>query len=223
MGSNFQPSFILKVFPSLLRYVHMTILLAVIGMIIGLFVAVVITLIRTYKIKVLYEITTVYISFFRGTPLLVQLFLLYYGLPQIFPVFKNLNSFSAAFIGLSLNSSAYLTEAIRGAIASIEKGQMEACLSLGMNYFQGMKRIILPQAARVALPSIGNIFVDLIKGSSLAFTLGVTEILARAQMNAANNYRFFESYMAVALLYWIIVIILNRSQLVLEKKLNKGF
>jgi amino acid ABC transporter membrane protein, PAAT family (TC 3.A.1.3.-) len=223
MGSKFDASVIVEVIPSLIKYIHVTIGIAAIAMVFGLVLSIVMTLVRIYKIRVLYEFTTVYISFFRGTPLLVQLFLLYYGLPQIFPVFKNMTSFTAAYIGLSLNCSAYLTEIIRGAISSVDKGQMEAALSVGMSHLQGMRRIILPQAARVALPGIGNTFVDLIKGSSLAFTLGVTEIMARAQMNAASNYRFFESYMAVALLYWGTVVLLNRGQALLEKKLNKAY
>lgn len=107
---------------------------------------------------------------------------------------------------------------------SIDKGQMEASLSLGMTEFQAMKRIILPpQATRVAIPSLGNSFIDLLKSSSLAFTVGVAEILSKAQMNAASSYRFFENYLAVALIYWLIVEVFNFMQKILERKMGKAY
>ena len=192
-------------------------------MIIGLIIALILVAISTYKIKILSPLSKIYISFFRGTPLLVQLFLLYYGLPQIIPVFKNINAYTATIIGLSMNSSAYMVETLRGAISSVDKGQMEAALSIGMTHWQGMKRIVLPQAARVAIPSLGNTFVDLLKSSSLAFTLGVAEILAQAQMSAAASYKFFENYLAVALIYWLIVIFFNYIQRILENKMSHAY
>lgn len=197
-----------------------TISLAVIAMIIGLIIGILIAVIRMFNIPVLNQLCRIYISFFRGTPLLVQLFLLYFGLPEIFPVLKDINAYTAAFIGLGLNSSSYIAEVMRGAISAIDKGQMEACLAMGMTKMQGLKRVVFPQAVRVAIPSLGNIFIDNIKSSSLAFTLGVTEMLAKAQMFAASNYRFFESYIAVAVMYWILITIFNKIQFIVERKLS---
>lgn len=213
----------MDLFPLLLKYLDVTITMAVISMLIALVLSLVIALIRTYKIRVLYSLSSVYVSFFRGTPLLVQLFLLYYGVPQIFPIFKSMNAYTAAVIGLSLNASAYMAEIIRGSILSVDKGQMEAALSVGMTSLQGMKNIVLPQAARTAIPSLANSFIDLLKGSSLAFTLGVAEIMAKAQMEAAGSYKFFETYLAVAIIYWGIVIVFSYLQKKLENKMNQAY
>lgn len=223
MKSNFDPMFMIEVFPRILKYVYITLSIAMISMVIGLALGTLLALIRTYKVKGLNSLVKVYISFFRGTPLLVQLFLLYFGLPQIIPKLAAMNAYTAAFIGLSLNSSAYMSEIIRGAISAIDKGQMEACLSVGMTNWQGMRRIILPQAARVAIPTLGNTFISLLKESSLAFTLGVSEMLAQAKMAAAATYRVFESYMMVALMYWVITIGFSYIQGRIEARINKAY
>jgi len=223
MKPDFDMTYMLQTFPMLGKYIYLTVSLAVISMIIGLIIALVLVAISTYKIKVLSPLSKVYVSFFRGTPLLVQLFLLYYGLPQVIPIFKSLNAYTATIIGLSMNGSAYMVETLRGAIGSVDKGQMEASLSLGMTHFQGMKWVVLPQAARVAIPSLGNTFVDLLKSSSLAFTLGVAEILAQAQMSAAASYKFFENYAAVAIIYWLIILAFNHMQRMLENKMSNAY
>lgn len=223
MKPDFDINYMMQTFPLLGKYAYLTVSLAVISMIIGLIIALILVAISTYNVKILSPLSKIYISFFRGTPLLVQLFLLYYGLPQIFPIFKSMNAYTATIIGLSMNSSAYMVETLRGAISSIDKGQMEAALSIGMSHWQGMKRIVLPQAARVAIPSLGNTFVDLLKSSSLAFTLGVAEILAQAQMSAAASYKFFENYLAVALIYWLIVIFFSYIQRMLENKMSHAY
>lgn len=220
---SFDPAFVLEVLPKIIQYIHVTLGIAMISMGIGLFLGTTLALIRIYRVRNLYPLTEVYISFFRGTPLLVQLFLLYYGIPQIIPWFAAMNAYTAAFIGLSLNSAAYMAEIIRGAINGIDKGQMEACLSVGMTRGQAMRRIILPQAARLAIPSLGNTFTGLLKESSLAFTLGVSEILAQAKMSSAATYKFFESYLAVALIYWIITLCFSRLQVKLERGLNRAY
>jgi putative amino-acid transport system permease protein len=223
MNPDFDIAYMTQVLPMLSKYIYLTVSLAVISMAAGLAIALLLLAVSTYKVKFLNGLSKLYISFFRGTPLLVQLFLLYYGLPQIMPVFKDVSAFYAAIIGLSMNGSAYMVEILRGAVSSVDKGQMEAALSSGMTHLQGMRRIVLPQAFRVAVPSLGNTFVDLLKSSSLAFTLGVAEILAQAQMSAAATYRFFESYLAVALVYWGIVVFFNSIQKLLEKKLGHAY
>lgn len=219
----FDLQYTMELFPLLIKYVHITISIALLSMIVGLVLALILAVIRIYNVKILYPISRLYISFFRGTPLLVQLFLLYYGIPQVLPFFRELNAYSAAVIGLSLNGSAYMAEIIRASISSVDKGQMEASLSVGMTQWQGMRRIVFPQAARVAVPSLGNTFIDLVKGSSLAFIMGVAEILAKAQMSAAANYRFFESYLVVALIYWAIITFFNYLQKILEVRLGKAY
>jgi putative amino-acid transport system permease protein len=219
----FDPSYVVELLPLLLKYLHVTISIAIVSMVLGLILALILAVIRIYRVKILFPLSKLFISYFRGTPLIVQLFLLYYGVPQIIPIFKDLTSYNAAVLGLSLNASAYMAEIIRAAISSVDKGQMEACLSVGMTPWQGMRRIIFPQAARVAVPSLGNTFVDLVKGSSLAFTMGVAEIMAKSQMSAAANYKFFESYLAVSLVYWAIIVFFNHLQKLIENRLNKAY
>ena len=221
MGFDF--NYMLELMPILLKYLGTTMEMASLGLIFSLILAVILANIRVFHLPVLDQLSQLYISFFRGTPLLVQLFLLYYGLPQIFPIMVGIDAFSAAVIGLTLHFAAYMAETIRAAIIGIDRSQMEASLSVGMTNTQAMRRIILPQAARVALPSLMNYFIDMIKSTSLAFTLGVPEIMAKAQMEAASSFRYFEAFLAVALIYWGVVVILTRVQTWAETKLNKAY
>lgn len=221
--SSFDVNYMLELFPILVKYLGITLEMSLIGFVIALVLSVLLALVRVFKVKGLDAVVVVYISFFRGTPLLVQLFLLYYGLPQVFPIFVGMDAFTAAVVGLSLHFSAYMAESIRGAILGIDKNQMEASLSVGMTEIQAMRRIILPQAARVATPSLMNYFIDMIKSTSLAFTLGVAEIMAKAQMEASSSFKFFEAFLAVALIYWLVVIFFTRIQTVLEVRLNKAY
>jgi putative amino-acid transport system permease protein len=221
--NSFDLDYTLGIFPILLKYIDITLSMALISGAIALSIAILIAIVKTFAIKGLTQIFNVYISFFRGTPLLVQLFLLYYGLPQIFPIFSSLDAYTASIIGLSLHFSAYMAEAIRGAIASIDKGQFEAAESLGMSKLQSFRHIILPQAFRVAIPSLMNNFIDLLKSTSLAFTLGVPEIMAKAQLEASSSFKYFESFLAVAIVYWVIVLIFEYFQKKYEKSLNKAF
>ncbi|HIF5543973.1 TPA: amino acid ABC transporter permease [Vibrio parahaemolyticus] len=221
MGFDF--NYMLELLPILLKYLGTTMEMATWGLVFSLILAVILANICVFKLPVLDQLSQLYISFFRGTPLLVQLFLLYYGLPQIFPVMVGIDAFSAAVIGLTLHFAAYMAESIRAAIIGIDRSQMEASLSVGMTTPQAMRRVILPQATRVALPSLMNYFIDMIKSTSLAFTLGVAEIMAKAQMEASSSFRFFEAFLAVALIYWGVVVILTRVQIWAEAKLNKAY
>ncbi|WP_407333421.1 amino acid ABC transporter permease [Enterovibrio sp. 27052020O] len=221
--NGFDFDYMLALFPILIKYLGITLEMSLIGFAIALVLSVFLALVRVFRVNVLNAIVVVYISFFRGTPLLVQLFLLYYGLPQVFPIFVGMDAFTAAVIGLSLHFSAYMAESIRAAIVGIDKNQMEASLSVGMTELQAMRRIILPQASRVATPSLMNYFIDMIKSTSLAFTLGVAEIMAKAQMEASSSFKFFEAFLAVALIYWLVVIFFTQIQSMLEVRLNKAY
>lgn len=223
MQSSFDLQYIIELMPILLKYLGVTMEMALWGFLFALIIALTLALVRVFKIAVIQHVASLYISFFRGTPLLVQLFLLYYGFPQFMPIFVGMDAFTAAIIGLSLHFSAYMAESMRAAILGIDKSQMEACLSIGMTRLQAMKRIILPQASRVATPSLMNYFIDMIKSTSLAFTLGVAEIMAKAQMEASSSFKFFESFLAVAVIYWVVVIFFTRIQHLLEYKLNKAY
>ncbi|SIO22887.1 amino acid ABC transporter permease [Salinivibrio sp. ES.052] len=219
----FDFDYMASLFPLLLRYLGITMEMAILGLIFALALAVAIALIRVFRVPVLNGLAQVFISFFRGTPLLVQLFLLYYGLPQVIPSLVGMEAFTAAVIGISLHFSSYMAESIRAAITGVDRSQMEASLAVGMTTRQAMQRIILPQAVRIALPSLMNYFIDMIKATSLAFTLGVAEIMAQAQMEASSSFKFFEAYLAVALIYWAVVVALTRVQYWAEAHLNKAY
>lgn len=220
---NFDFEYMLGLMPILFKYLGTTMELSCWGMLFSVILSVILANVRIFKIPVLNQLCQLYISFFRGTPLLVQLFLLYYGLPQIFPFLIGLDAFSATILGLTLHFAAYMAETIRAAIMSVDRSQMEASLSVGMTTSQSMRRIILPQASRIALPSLMNYFIDMIKSTSLAFTLGVAEIMAKAQMEASSTFKFFEAFLAVALIYWGLVVILTQVQTWAESKLNKAY
>jgi L-cystine transport system permease protein len=195
-----------------------TIPLTIISFIIGIILAVLTALGRISQVKLFQAIARVYVSAIRGTPLLVQLFIIFYGLPNIG---VTLNPFISAVIGFSLSVGAYASEIIRAAIISIPKGQWEAGYSIGMTYTQALKRIILPQAARVSIPPLSNTFISLVKDTSLASLVLVTEMFRRAQEIASTNYEFLLVYTEAALVYWVICFFLSVLQGYLEKKLDR--
>lgn len=204
--------------PVVLAYVPLTIGMAVAAMLGALVIAGVLAVIRVLRIPVAHQAAGVFISFFRGTPLLVQLFLFYYGLPQAIPAFVRIDGVTAAVLGLTLHFSAYMAESLRGAITGVSRDQWEAARAVGMTEGQTMRRIILPQAARVFAPTMVNYFVDILKSTSLAFTLGVTEMMGAAQKEAAGSFRYLESFLVVACLYWVMVEALARVQAWLERR-----
>lgn len=209
--------------PVLLGYVPLTLGMAATGMVLALILGSLLAVERVIRVPVLDTLVMLFISFFRGTPLLVQLFLFYYGLPQVLAFLTQINGVTAAIMGLTLHFSAYMAESIRAAIIGVDRSQWEASQSIGMTQGQMMRRIILPQAARVAAPTLVNYFIDMIKSTSLAFTLGVTEMMGATQKEAAGSFLYFEAFLVVAILYWIIVEALSQVQKILEKRLNRAF
>ena len=209
--------------PVLLGYVPLTLAMAGAAMILALVLASLLAVERVIRVPFLDPLVMLFISFFRGTPLLVQLFLFYYGLPQVLSVLTQINGVTAAIMGLTLHFSAYMAESIRAAIVGVDRSQWEAAQSIGMTQGQMMRRIVLPQAARVAAPTLVNYFVDMIKSTSLAFTLGVTEMMGATQKEAAGSFLYFEAFLVVAILYWIIVETLSQGQKLLETRLNRAF
>ncbi len=161
--------------------------------------------------------------FFRGTPLMAQLFCFYFGvLPLSNKLALRVSSFGAALIILSLCSAAYMAESLRAAISSIHIGQMEAAQSIGMTYMQAMFRIILPQAIRVAIPTLFGTFINIVKDTSLVFAIGVKEMMAVAQLEGASGYRYLEAYVCVLLVYWALTSVLGFIQKKIEIKLGKS-
>ncbi|WP_409071317.1 amino acid ABC transporter permease [Halomonas sp. DWK9] len=209
--------------PVLLSYLPLTLQMASIAMVLALMIACLLAVVRVLKIPVLNGAALLFISFFRGTPLLVQLFLFYYGLPQLINALISINGVTAAVLGLTLHFSAYMAESIRAAIVGIDRSQTEAALSIGMTQSQLMRRIILPQATRVATPTLMNYFIDMIKATSLAFTLGVTELMGATQKEASGSFLYLEAFLLVAIIYWVVVEALSWGQRRLETYLNKAY
>ena len=184
------------------------------------------TLLATASIsdlKPLGWLTRIYVDFFRGTPLLVQIFMIYFGIPSLLQeigVDFSFNRFAAAVTALSLNSAAYLAEIIRGGIQSIDTGQWEAAQSMGMGWMQTMRHVIFPQAFRRMLPPLGNEFITMIKDTSLVAIIGFEELFRQGQLMVATTYRAFEIYAAVALIYLLLTFVASRVFSWLEKRLN---
>ncbi|MDR4433599.1 amino acid ABC transporter permease [Bacillus tequilensis] len=215
--------FMISAFPTLIQALPITLFMAVAAMIFAIIGGLILALITKNKIPVLHQLSKLYISFFRGVPTLVQLFLIYYGLPQLFPEMSKMTALTAAIIGLSLKNAAYLAEIFRAALNSVDDGQLEACLSVGMTKLQAYRRIILPQAIRNAIPATGNTFIGLLKETSLAFTLGVMEMFAQGKMYASGNLKYFETYLAVAIVYWVLTIIYSILQDLFERAMSKPY
>jgi len=185
----------------------------------GLAVGFLTALARLYGGRTLQSVARFYVWVIRGTPLLVQLFLIFYGLPSAGIL---LDSFPAAWIGLTLNVGAYMSETIRAAISSVPKGQWEASFSIGMTWTQALNRTVLPQAARVATPPLANTFISLVKDTSLAAALTVPEMFQAAQRIAAITYEPLILYSEVALLYLAFSSVLSSLQTWLEKRLGRS-
>ncbi len=155
----------------------------------------------------------------RGTPLLVFVFILYYGLPVIGIEFES--SIVAAIVGVSFNFAAYLAEVVRSAISSVPKGQWEAAETLQMSYFQTLRRIVIPQATRIAVPPTFNIFMDVLKGTSLASVITVQELLYSGRLIAGRTYDSMTMYITVAIIYWLVSIVIGAIQSRLEIRYNR--
>ena len=195
-----------------------TIPLTIISFVIGLVIALVVALARLSSNVVVTNIARFYISVIRGTPLLVQLFIVFFALPELG---IKIDPFPAAVIAFSLNVGGYAAEIIRGAIQSIPKGQWEAAETIGMDYVLALRRIILPQASRVAVPPLSNTLISLVKDTSLASTILVTELLRQAQIIAAPTFEFFALYGTAAVYYWVICLVLSFGQSRLERRLER--
>ena len=209
--------------PLLIEGLQITLYVSAAAFVLSTVLGAVLAVIQHFKVKGLAWLVRLYISYFRGTPLLIQLFLFYYGLPMVFAVMKQCPKVLALIICLALNSAAYISEAIRGAIDSVDQGQYEASLAFGMTRYQMMTRIVLPQAAVAAIPPITNSCMDIIKMSSLGMTIGIQDIMGEAQLTAATYYKTFETYIIAAAFYWVLAIVLGKIQKKIEKKVSAAY
>ena len=194
-----------------------TIPLALSSFALGLLIALGVALMRISTRSVVSGIARVYISIIRGTPLLVQLFVIFYGLPSIG---VTIDPWPCAIIAFSLNVGGYAAEVIRAAIISVPQGQWEAAYTVGMGRTRTLTRVILPQAARVSVPPLSNTFISLVKDTSLASLILVTELFKVSQQIAASTYQFMVVYLTAALVYWVFCLVLSTGQSFLERRLD---
>lgn len=184
----------------------------------GLIIGIIISLFKFSSFFILTTIGNIYVSIFRGTPLLVQLFLVYFGTPQL--IGYKIGAFEAGILAFSLNSGAYVSEIIRAGIQSVDKGQFEAAASLGLSYIQTMKDIIFPQAIRNILPALVNEAINLLKESSLVSTIGVWDLMRRARIIGAEKFIYLEPLICVAIIYYLLVMVFTFTAKTLENKLK---
>lgn len=204
--------------PFLLLGAWMTLKLTTIAISLGIAIGTFVGIARISKTRLVVLLAATYVDFLRGTPLLVQIFIVYMGLPQIlgFPI----PPYIAAIAAMSVNSGAYVAEIVRAGIQSIHKGQMEAARSLGMTYVQAMRYIILPQAFRRIVPPLGNEFIALLKDSSLVSVIAMEELVRKGQIVIGRTFRPFEIWMMVALMYLVMTLTISRLVTLTEKKLH---
>ena len=196
--------FFLNSLPDLLKGLSNTLILTFISITAGFFIGLTLALGRVYGNKIITVFCIGYIELIRGTPLLVQLFIIYFGLPSVGVIFTPMQ---AALIGLSINSGAYQAEYLRGSLQSIESGQMIAARSLGMNRRKSIQHIILPQALRISIPAWSNEFIYLLQYSSIAYIITVAELTAEGKFIAAPTFRYLEVFTIIAIIYLVITII----------------
>jgi len=206
-----------EILPSLVDGLRVTLVLTIIGISIGTILGTALALGKIYGNRPVRWLTGGYIELFRGTPLLVQLFILYYGLPAWG---LRLSPQMAAIIGLGLNSGAYSAEYFRGAIQSINEGQMTAARSMGLTKSKSVIYIIIPQALRLAIPSWSNELIYLLKYTSLAYIINAPELMGEAKIIGAETFRYFEVFSIVAIIYLVIVLVLTKILDRIEKTLK---
>lgn len=227
---DFDIAFMFTALKAALQFTPVTILLAVVPLVIGIIIGTFIAIARTFKLKYISDLFQIYVVIVKGIPLVLLLLIVYFGFIQGFDYFstllnshikaKDISLIYIALIAFSIHSTAIISEAIRGALSAIDRGQYEAAYSVGMTESETIRRIIIPQIIPSALPVLCSIFIGLIKGSSIAFLVSVTDLLNGALITATGNYRFLEAYVAAAIVYWIICITVERTSHIAFKRLR---
>ncbi|HEJ8878025.1 TPA: ABC transporter permease subunit [Staphylococcus aureus] len=215
---NDDSGFISKYGSFFLKGIKITILISLIGVALGSILGAFVALMKLSKIKIISWIASIYIEILRGTPMLVQVFIVFFGITAALGL--DISALVCGTIALVINSSAYIAEIIRAGINAVDKGQMEAARSLGLNYRQTMKSVIMPQAIKNILPSLGNEFVTLIKESSIVSTIGVGEIMFNAQVVQGISFDPFTPLLVAAALYFVLTFVLTRIMNMIEGRLN---
>ncbi len=227
MNLNF--SFLSKYWPMFVRGAGTTLILSFFTVLIGLIIGVFLALLRLGKFKPLSFLSAAYTEFIRGTPLMVQIFFIFYALPQMGFKIPNITGlgfdfprFASGILAMGLNSGAYVGEIVRAGIQAVDKGQTEAARSLGMTGWQTMRRVVLPQAFKSILPALGNEFVTVIKESSIVMTIGITELMFNTSQVYSSSFRYFESLIVCALVYFVMTFTTSRLLGVMERRMKRS-
>lgn len=230
MGFQFDLTFLLFEIGIAIQYVPIVLLLSIVPLLTGLLLGTGIAVIRLFKLHPFDKIFTVFVIFLRGVPLVLQLTILYLAVSLSFDSFagifglnmtsKDISYTLIAVAGLSINATVYLSEVMRTALQSVPAGQYEAAYSVGMTSGQLLRRIIIPQALPVAIPLIGSNFIGLIKGSAIASLISVVEIINATLYEASGNYKFLEAYVAAAIIYWLLCMLVERLVAFLEGRVG---
>lgn len=216
-----------KSIPGIVSYLPVTLYLAIIASVIGLVLGFLIALCRYLHIRILSPLSRVFVAIMRGTPTMCQLLLAYYGIPVALRAFNErwgtgfsvdgIPAIAFAIVALGLNGAAYMSETLRAAMSSVDEGQVEACYTLNMTRWQTVRKIVLPQAFSTALAPLGNTAIGLLKDTSLVFNISVVEMMTEAKIIGSRSFRFFEVYIVVSVIYFILCFILERLLAQAEK------
>jgi His/Glu/Gln/Arg/opine family amino acid ABC transporter permease subunit len=231
MGKIFDPVFMIRSVPEILSALPVTLALSLASASIGLVIALGVALIRYFNVRCLSRICQVYVSFIRGTPALVQIMLVYFGIPLILRAVNeylgtnfNVNGvprFVFAVVALSFNAGAFMSETIRSSLLAVDVGQLEAAYSVNMSTSQALRRVVIPQAFAIAIPPLANTLVSIIKETSLVFTISIIDLMAQAKIVGSRSYRFFEIYVVVSVMYWVVCACVSRFLVIVEKRARK--
>lgn len=225
MENNFDVVLIARVLPTLLQYLPITFEILVFSILFGMMLGIVLAIPKLLHIPILKQIITIYISFIRGTPILVQLFLVFYGIPALLKLIHidvtRMDAMYFVIITYTFSNAAAFAEIFRAAILTVDRGQMEAAYSVGLSGSQAFMRIVFPQAIRVAFPNIANTMISSLKDTSLAFSIGVMDMVGRGETLITSTTRAFEIYVALSIVYYVIVIILEKVFKFNERYFNR--
>ncbi|MDR1513048.1 MAG: amino acid ABC transporter permease [Propionibacteriaceae bacterium] len=217
--------------PDILKYLPISLEIAAAATATSLVVGFLVAWVKIRRVKALKPLADLFVSFTRGTPVIVQLYVTFYGIPFLLTYLNDSFGWGLdvngvppivfALVALGLNDAAYSSETIRAAILSVDKGQVEAAHSIGMTPAQTLRRIVVPEALVVAVPNLGNGFINLLKNTSLVFVVGVVDLTAASRLIAGRNFRYFEMYVSLAIIYWVLTLVASRLLLLAERRLRR--
>ncbi|GMO01457.1 amino acid ABC transporter permease [Parageobacillus thermoglucosidasius] len=225
MGKAFDITLVGEFLPQLVQYLGVTLQILAVSTVFGIVIGIAAAIPRLFRIPILSQLVIVYVSFIRGTPILIQLFLIFYGVPALFLLFDidltRMDPLYFVMITYSLSNGAVFSEIFRGAIQAIDYGQTEAAYSVGMSDSQTFFRIIIPQAIGIAFPNMANCIISSLKDTSLAFTIGVMDMVGRGETLIASTAHALEVYISLSIIYYIVVLVLEKLFRLFEKRVNR--